>query len=98
MTGALPQSGEPALGAKRRFRLRLQPIIVGALGLGLLGYLIGYIGADAVFSAALAIGWGGFAILIAYAMALLVLLGIAWRALLVPAGRPLPTTFVWGRM
>jgi len=36
-----------------------------------------YVGLGAVFSAATAVGWGGFAILCLYALALFVLLGAA---------------------
>jgi putative membrane protein len=98
VTEAPPQPSEPALAAKRRFRARLQHAIVGALSLGLFAYLVVYVGFDAVFSAALTIGWGGFAILVGYGLMLFVLLGIAWRVLIAQTCLPRLTIFVWGRM
>src|SRR4051794_29344957 len=48
------------------------------LGIG----LVAYYGFDAVTTALLAVGWGGFAVLVCYHLGLYGLLGLAWVALL----------------
>jgi putative membrane protein len=73
-------------------------LIVAALGIALAAYLIFYVGASSVMSAAVAIGWGGFAALIAMGLGLFLILGAAWHVLaqgLTPAWF---ATFLWGRM
>jgi len=73
-------------------------VILAALA-GLLGtaYLIFYIGFDAVFAAALSVGWTGFAALWLYGAANLMLLGMAWLALVPPLSWQGAVTFCWGR-
>jgi putative membrane protein len=71
--------------------------ILAALGLCLALYLVAYVGFGAVASAAAAVGWGGFALLCLYALALFPLLGAAWHVLLPAPGARL-RIFVWGRM
>jgi putative membrane protein len=78
--------------------MNLRLIIVAALGVGFAAYLIFYLGFGAVMSAALSVGWGGFAILTAAGFALLVLLGTAWHVLVQGASPAGFATFVWGRM
>jgi len=78
--------------------MKLRLLIILALGAGLTVYLIGHIGFAAVFSAALAIGWGGFAIFCAYTLALYVLLGTAWHLLVARARFGQLKTFIWSRM
>jgi putative membrane protein len=78
--------------------MNLRLIIVALLGLGLIGYLIFDVGFGAVFSAAVAIGWGGFALLVSLGLALLVLLGGAWHVLVDGLAPARVATFVWGRM
>ena len=56
-------------------------IVIAALGVALALYLVMFVGLGPVFSAAVAVGWGGFAILCLYALGLFVVLGIAWRVL-----------------
>ncbi|MSP94869.1 MAG: HpnL family protein [Alphaproteobacteria bacterium] len=75
--------------------MKLRFILLALLGLGLAVYLVFYVGFAAVFSAALEVGWGGFAILIAYALALFVVLAGSWQVLVPGAGI---TIFLWGRM
>ena len=72
-------------------------VIVAALGLCLALYLVAYVGFGAVVSAAVAVGWGGFALLCLYGLAQFPLLGCAWHVLL-PAPRARIWIFVWGRM
>src|SRR5215470_15312869 len=78
--------------------MKLRLFIIAALGAGLAAYLIGYVGFAAVLSAVLTIGWGGFAIFCAYALALFVLLGTAWHVLMAGASFTELKTFIWSRM
>ena len=73
-------------------------VVLAALA-GLLGaaYLIFYVGFDAVFGAALSVGWGGFALLWLYGAANFVMLGIGWMLLVPPYSWRSATTFCWGR-
>lgn len=73
-------------------------VIIALLGVGLAAYLIFYVGFGAVLSAALAVGWGGFALLVALGLALLGVLGAAWHALVQGATLTRFATFLWGRM
>jgi len=50
--------------------MKLRIVIIAALGLALGLYLLMYVGLGAVFSAAVAVGWSGFAILCLYALGL----------------------------
>src|SRR6185503_15610955 len=73
-------------------------VLVALLGVGLIVYLIVYVGFGPVMSAVLAVGWQGFAALVLLGLALLVLLGAAWYVLVrgvTPSGF---ATFLWGRM
>lgn len=80
-----------------RLKAKLRAGLVALLGLCLVVYLVERIGFGEVLSAALAVGWGGFAILCGYAALLFLMLGAAWRVLI--AGMPLSRigTFAWGR-
>ena len=73
-------------------------LIIVALGLALAIYLLSHVGFGAVFSAAVAVGWGGFAILCIAALALFLLLGLAWHVLLPPSARAGASVFVRARM
>jgi putative membrane protein len=77
--------------------MKLRIVVIAALGAALALYLVAFVGIGAVFSAALAVGWGGFAILCLYTLALFLVLGMAWRALLPDSGHRL-WVFVWARM
>lgn len=61
--------------------MKLRLFVIAALGVALALYLVMFVGLRPVFSAAVAVGWGGFAILCLYALGLFVVLGIAWRVL-----------------
>ena len=75
--------------------MKLIPVIGAAAGLAVIGALVAYFGADAVVRSLLAIGWGGFAAICSIHLALIAVMGIAWRALVpdTPAW-----VFVWGRL
>jgi putative membrane protein len=77
--------------------MKLRLVVIAALGVALALYLIAFVGIGAVFSAAVAAGWGGFAILCLYTLALFLGLGMAWRALLPESGHSV-WVFVWARM
>jgi putative membrane protein len=57
-----------------------------------------YVGLGAVLSAAVAAGWGGFAILCLYGFAPFLLLGAAWHVLLPNSSLDALKVFVWARM
>jgi putative membrane protein len=78
--------------------VKLRIFIIAALGLALTLYLITYVGLGAVFSAAVAVGWGGFAILCLYAVVMFLLLGTAWYVLLPDSSPTGPRVLVWARM
>jgi len=78
--------------------VKFRIVIIAALGLGLALYLVTYIGFGAVFSAAVAVGWSGFAILCLYALGLFLLLGTAWYVLLPDRSISELQVFVWARM
>src|ERR1700733_13626885 len=70
----------------RKLAMKWRIVVIAALGAALALYLVAFVGIGAVFSAAFAAGWGGFAILCLYTVALFPILGVAWRALLPGAG------------
>jgi glycosyltransferase 2 family protein len=65
--------------------MKARIVIIAALGIALALYLVVFTGVGAVLSAAVAVGWGGFAFLCLYALGLFVILGTGWY-LLLPAG------------
>ncbi len=77
--------------------MKLRIVVIAALGAALAIYLVAFVGIGAVLSAAVAAGWGGFAVLCLYTLGLFVVLGMAWHALLPDNGHSV-WVFVWGRM
>lgn len=77
--------------------MKLRLVVIAALGAALAFYLIAFVGVGAVFAAAVAAGWAGFAIICLYMLAPFLLLGSAWRVLLPDSGHSM-WVFVWGRM
>ena len=73
-------------------------LIVAALGLALAVYLVTHIGLGAVYSAAVALGWGGFALLCLWGLGVFLLLGLAWHVLLPASPGAAAWTFVRSRM
>jgi putative membrane protein len=78
--------------------VKIRIVIVAALGLALALYFVTYVGLGAVFSAAVAVGWSGFAILGLFALALFPLLGAAWYVLLPDSSLADLKALVWARM
>ncbi|MGO9934247.1 MAG: lysylphosphatidylglycerol synthase domain-containing protein [Steroidobacteraceae bacterium] len=78
--------------------MKFRIVIIAGLGLALAFYLLMFVGIDAVFAAAVAVGWSGFAILCLYVLGAFLILGAAWYVLL--PGSPLKDLgiFVWARM
>lgn len=77
--------------------MKLRIFLIAALGAALAVYLVAFVGMAAVFSAAAALGWGGFLIVCGYTLALFLVLGMAWHALLPDSGHGV-WVFVWARM
>jgi len=78
--------------------MKLRILIIAALGLALALYLVTYVGMGAVLSAAVTIGWSGFAILCLYALGLFLILGAAWYVLPPDSSATGLWVFVWARM
>lgn len=78
--------------------MKLRIVIIAALGVALALYLVNFVGFAAVFSAAVAVGWGGFAILCLYVLAPFFLLGAAWYVLLRDSPLKDLKLIVWARI
>jgi putative membrane protein len=78
--------------------VKLRLAIIAALGVALALYLVMYVGIGAIFSAAVRVGWSGFAILCLYALGVFLLLGAAWYVLLPDSSPAGPWVFIWARM
>src|SRR5256885_935218 len=78
--------------------MKLRILIIAALGLALALYLVTYVGMGAVLSAAVTVGWSGFAILCLYALGVFLLLGAAWYVLPPDPSPSGPWVFLWARM
>jgi len=78
--------------------MKLRLAIFATFGAALALYLVMYVGWRAVFSAALGIGWGGFALLCLCALALFIVLGAAWHVLLPRTSTSPLWVFVRARM
>jgi len=78
--------------------VKFRIVIIAALGLALALYLVMYVGLGAVLSAAVAVGWSGFAILCLYALGLFPLLGAAWYVLLPESSVTGMRVLAWARM
>src|SRR5437660_12287955 len=68
--------------AHRPDPMKWRTLIIAGLGLALALYLVWYVGVGAILAAAVAVGWGGFALLCLGSVALFGLLGSAWHVLL----------------
>jgi len=70
-------------------------LLAGAL---LATLLVGHYGLAAVGRALAAIGWTGFAVVVALHLAVIAVMGLAWFVLARPAPGARPALFVWGRL
>jgi len=75
--------------------VRLISILAAITGLGLIGVLVVYFGADAVTRSLLAVGWMGFGAICLIHLVLIAIMGVAWWVLM-PATSP--WTSIWGRL
>jgi len=78
--------------------MKLRIVCIAALGLAATLYLLSFVGWSAVLSAALAVGWGGFALLCAYCLLVFPVLGAAWFVLLPRAAHARLWVLIWARM
>src|SRR6202040_4051024 len=88
----------PSRAGSSQPHMKWRLIAISALGVALALYLVMFVGLGAVFSAAVAVGWGGFAILCLYVLGLFIVLGIAWFVLLPDASGTNIWVFVRARM
>ncbi|HEX3974608.1 MAG TPA: TIGR00374 family protein, partial [Stellaceae bacterium] len=77
--------------------MRIATILVAIAGLVLGTAIVAYFGFGEVLSALETIGWGGFAIILVYQLALYLLLGGCWWVI-APPPRDRFRAFVWGRL
>src|SRR5437763_3364002 len=75
--------------------MKALPILAAVLGIGVMLALVGYFGAGAVIRSLLAVGGVGFAAVCAIRLALMVIMGLAWRSLI--PGAPWWVA-IWGRL
>lgn len=75
--------------------MKAVPVIAALVGLAVIAVLIAVFGVGAVLSSLSAIGWRGFAAVCLIQLALMAVMGIAWRGL-VPRAPIWP--FLWGRL
>jgi putative membrane protein len=75
--------------------MKLGVILAALAGLALAAWLVFRTGFASVLGAVASVGWSGFAILVAFGLAMFVVLGAAWSALM-PNGRT--ANFIWARM
>lgn len=74
--------------------MRLFSLLAAVAGLSLIAALVGYFGLEAVTRPLVAVGWTGFAAICSIHLALVAVMGIAWRALLPGTALWVP---IWGR-
>ena len=73
-------------------------ILLALAGLLLATLLIGWFGFGRVIAGVQRVGWGDFAVIIGWQLALFTVLGLAWDAIIPPREARRPWVFVWGRM
>jgi glycosyltransferase 2 family protein len=75
--------------------MKALPILAAVLGIGVMLALVGYFGAGAVIRSLVAVGGLGFAAICAIHLALMIVMGFAWRVLMPSA----PSwVAIWGRL
>ncbi len=77
--------------------MRLGIFVAAAIGFAIAAYLVLHVGAAPVFAAVRAVGVGGFALICAYALGLIVVLAAGWYALFAAGARPHLTDFLIAR-
>lgn len=74
--------------------MKILPILLIAAGIAAVAALVVHFGADSVGAALLAVGFGGYAAVVAIHATLMAVMGVAWGVLLIGAK---PWVAVWGR-
>ena len=77
--------------------MKIATILAAIAGLVLGTAIVGYFGFGEVLTALGSIGWGGFAIVLAYQLGLYLLLGYSWWVI-APPPRDRFRAYVWGRL
>src|SRR5438132_1708755 len=75
--------------------MKALPILAAVFGIGVMLALVGYFGAGAVIRSLVAVGGLGFAAICAIHLALMIVMGFAWRVLM--PGIP-SWVAIWGRL
>lgn len=75
--------------------MKVWPILAVVVGIAAVAALVGYFGAGAVIRSLFAVGYLGFAAICAIHLALMAVMGLAWRALI--PGAPVWVA-IWGRL
>ncbi|MBS0562505.1 MAG: flippase-like domain-containing protein [Proteobacteria bacterium] len=78
--------------------MKILSYVLALLGVLLASVLIGWFDAGRVLESALSVGWGGFALVCAWQIAIFVVLGIAWDVVALDAPPRSVRVFIWGRM
>jgi putative membrane protein len=78
--------------------LKKLSIVLALMGLLLGTALIGWFGFGRVIAGVQRVGWADFALIVGWQLALFVILGLAWDAIVPPREARRPWVFVWGRM
>ena len=78
----------------KTLRLTVIAVLGGALAL----FTLGNFGVKSVFSAASAIGWPGFSVLLVYQLGQFIVLGAAWYVLMPASSRARLPVLIWARM
>jgi putative membrane protein len=76
--------------------MKLGALIAALAGIALAAWLVFAVGFSGVAAAIRAAGWSGFALLVGYGLAMFLVLGLAWRALIAAGGGA--GRYVWARM
>ena len=78
--------------------MRTLSFILALVGLAVSIALVSWYGFGSVVAAVASAGWGGFALIVVWQLALFCVLGLAWDSIIPPRDRHRPWVPIWGRM
>jgi glycosyltransferase 2 family protein len=78
--------------------MRTLSFILALVGLAVSIALVSWYGFGSVVAAVASAGWGGFALIVVWQLALFCVLGLAWDSIIPPRDRHRPWVLIWGRM
>ena len=78
--------------------MRTLSFILALVGLAVSIALVSWYGFGSVVAAVASAGWGGFALIVVWQLALFCVLGLAWDSIIPPRDRRRPWVLIWGRM